>query len=205
MSKVYAPNLTPANLKDWSDGEITRAIRYGIGKEDQALILMPSYEYNHLSESDIAAVVAYLRSLPAVDKANEPSHLGPIAKTLIATNKAPLLAAETIPAKPGYPSKPAEAATPEFGHYLASTACMGCHGPELKGGPIAVGPPDWPPASDLSATGLGKWTEADFVKALREGVNPQGHKLRAPMPIHLTQKFSETEIQALWKYLKTVS
>ncbi|MGE3726633.1 MAG: c-type cytochrome [Candidatus Sericytochromatia bacterium] len=204
MGRVYANNITPGALKDWSDGEIARAIRHGIGKKNQPLVLMPSHDYQYLSASDLASVVAYLRTVKAVAKENQSQKLGPIASMLLVTNKAPLLPAEKIEHAAPFHVKPAETISVEFGKYLSDTACIGCHSPNLKGGPIPGGPPDWPPAKDLTQTGLGKWKEADFVKAMKEGVNSQGEKLKAPMPTALTAKYSETEVKALWAYLQTV-
>ncbi|PIQ28989.1 cytochrome C [bacterium (Candidatus Blackallbacteria) CG17_big_fil_post_rev_8_21_14_2_50_48_46] len=205
MGRIYASNITPAALKDWSDGEIARAIHHGIGKQNQALVLMPSHDYQYLSESDLASVVAYLRSIKAVEKANQAQKLGPVASMLLATGKAPLLPAEVINHQAPFHKKPIEAANAEFGKYLAETACIGCHHADLKGGPIPGGPPDWPPAKDLTQTGLGSWKEVDFTKAMKEGLNPQGQKLQAPMPVALTAKYTETEIKALWAYLQTLT
>ncbi|PKL74755.1 MAG: cytochrome C [Candidatus Melainabacteria bacterium HGW-Melainabacteria-1] len=204
MGKVYAANLTPAALKSWSDGEIGRAIRHGVGKQGQPLVLMPAEEYSNLSQEDLAHVIAYLRSVPAIDKANEPTKLGPVASVLLATDKAPLLSAEKLDhGKPFSPAlQPAE--TVEYGEYLAKTACIGCHQNSLKGGKIAAGPPDWPPASDLTQAALGSWDEAAFIKAMREGVNPSGHKIQPPMPVAMTAKLNDTELKALWNYLKTL-
>jgi mono/diheme cytochrome c family protein len=82
MGKMYGSNLTPASLKDWSDTEIARAIRHGIGRDGKPLVLMPSHDYINFSESDLKAVIAYLRSIPAVTQANGPIALGPVAKVL---------------------------------------------------------------------------------------------------------------------------
>lgn len=204
MGKVYAPNLTPASLKDWSDGEIARAIRHGVNKQGKGLVIMPAEEYINFSEQDMAHVIAYLRSLPAVDKPRQPLKLGPVASVLLATKKAPLISAEHLDHSKGFNPEIKEAVSAEYGHYVAQTACMGCHQPSLKGGPIAVGPPDWPPAADLTQANLGKWTEADFLKAMRSGVNPSGKKIQLPMPIKMTAKYKETELKALWKYLQTL-
>lgn len=204
MGRVYANNITPAALKDWSDGEIARAIRHGVGKQGQPLVLMPSHDYQYLSASDLASVVAYLRTVKDVAKENQSQKLGPVASVLLATDKAPLLPAEKIDHAAPFQSKPTEMPTVAFGKYLSDTACIGCHSPNLKGGPIPGGPPDWPAAKDLTQTGLGSWKEADFAKAMKEGVNPQGEKLKAPMPTTLTAKYTETEVKALWAYLQTV-
>lgn len=199
MGFVYAPNLTPAHLGAWSDDEIGRAIRHGIGKQGQALILMPSHDYLPLSKGDLAAMIAYLRSLPATEKTNTPSRLGPVAHALVAFEKAPsLIPAQIIDHNTAFATKPAEAPGPEFGKYLAQSACAGCHNPQFTGGPIPGGPPDWPPAADL--TTLKNWKESDFNHVLTTGLRPDGSKLQAPMPV--MKALNSTELKALWEYLR---
>jgi cytochrome c553 len=63
VGSLYAPNLTPAGeIKDWSDGEIIRAIREGVHKSGRPLVIMPSEEFRNLSDADVQSIVAYLRS-----------------------------------------------------------------------------------------------------------------------------------------------
>jgi mono/diheme cytochrome c family protein len=65
--RVYGPNLTPGgDLQGWKDGEIMRAIWAGIDKEGLPLIGHPARQYAGLSDADAAALVAYLRSQPAL-------------------------------------------------------------------------------------------------------------------------------------------
>ena len=67
LGRVVAPNLTPGGrLASWSDADLVRAIRHGVSKDGRRLLIMPSEEYNHLSDEDAAALIAYLRSRPAV-------------------------------------------------------------------------------------------------------------------------------------------
>lgn len=65
--QVYARNLTQGGaLKEWTDGEVIRAIRQGIDKEGLPLVGHPSGQYAGMSQEDAAALVAYLRSQPAL-------------------------------------------------------------------------------------------------------------------------------------------
>src|SRR6266536_577076 len=73
--------------------------------------------------------------------------------------------------------------TPEYGQYLADNAgCPSCHGPGLSGGKIPQAPPDTVPAANITSAGLGAWSEADFLKALRTGMRPDGRVLNTFMP-----------------------
>jgi hypothetical protein len=66
LGSYLSANLTPTgSLKDWSDGEIFRVIRNGIDKDGQVLFAMYGARGRHLSDDDIKAVIAYLRSAPA--------------------------------------------------------------------------------------------------------------------------------------------
>jgi len=66
MGMLYAPNLTPSgNIKDWTGGEVVRAIREGVHKDGRSLLIVPSGDFKNMSEEDVKALVAYLRSQPA--------------------------------------------------------------------------------------------------------------------------------------------
>jgi len=80
--------------------------------------------------------------------------------------------------------------------------CTGCHGPELVGGPSHE--PGAPPAANLTPAGIGTWTEADFFKALRSGVRPDGTAINPAMPWASSGRMTDDELRALWLYLRTV-
>jgi len=205
MGQIFAPNITPERLREWTDGEIARAMRHGIGRDGRPLVMMPSQEYQWLSEGDIVAVVTYLRTLPVVNRPSGSIEIGPVMRLLFASGRMPnLLPAERIDHKVPFPRKPPEKVSVDFGKYLAQTACAGCHNEQLSGGPIPGTPPDWPPASNLTPAAIGHWSEADFIKTLRTGVNPDGHRLQKPMPVKLTSQMTDLELKALWAYLKSL-
>jgi cytochrome c553 len=96
-------------------------------------------------------------------------------------------------------------ATPEYGKYLARVSgCDGCHGRTLAGGPIEGGPPDAKPAANLTPTGIGRYTEEDFFRALREGKRPDGSPIDPFMPVKYTKDMTDEEIRAVFAFLKTV-
>jgi len=65
---AVAANITPAGLGDWSDAEIERAIRDGIDQDSNPLLPPMAFAYyKGISDGDMAALIAYLRSLPAVE------------------------------------------------------------------------------------------------------------------------------------------
>lgn len=206
IGTVYAPNITPAALRRWRDDEIAAAIRAGIRPDGRALVIMPSHEYQHLSRDDLAALIAYLRTVRPVARQTPPVHVGPLPRLLYAFGKLPtLLPAETIDVSRGFDDKPHEGPTAAFGRYLAAGSCSGCHGAEYRGGPIAGGPPDWAPASSLRLGSDPRWTLQAFIGTMREGRSAvHGHVLRAPMPVSVLSKMNDVELTALWQYFATL-
>jgi mono/diheme cytochrome c family protein len=188
-----------------SEAELARAIRHGVGQDGRALIFMPATDFFAMSDADVGAVIAYIRNAPPVDKPAPEERPGPIARVLNLTGKMPyLVSALAI----DHQARPAASVKSEvsvaFGRYLAN-GCTGCHGPGFSGGPIPGGAPDWPPAKNLTqdVSGLAKWSEGDFIKAVQLGIEPNGEKVRLPMPWQNFSRLTETEVKALWMYLKS--
>ncbi len=55
------------------------------------------------------------------------------------------------------------------------------------------------------ATGIGKWSEADFVRTIHTGVNPTGHKLHPFMPSRQIARMSDEDLRAVYLYLRTLT
>lgn len=207
MGRVHGPNLTRGKggrIATWTDTDWVRAIRHGVAPDGRALFLMPAEEYQFLSDDDLGALIAFLKSVPAVDRDRVQIELGPVARVLVALEKIKL-PASIIDHPNVKPAAVASGVTPEYGRYVAAT-CMGCHGPNLSGGKIDVGPPNWPEAANLTPHGSGnlaKWTEADFFQAMRAGKRPDGTELNPVMP-RVFGQMDDTELKAIWAYLRTV-
>ncbi|MHB1262834.1 MAG: c-type cytochrome [Gemmatimonadaceae bacterium] len=207
VGRIPAPNLTRGKggvLPKHSDESLVRAIRYGIGRDGHGMRVMPSEEYRNLSDADLAAVIAYVKSVPAVDREMPVMRVDVIPRVLMTMGAMPAVAAEVIPQVPVKHASVPPGPTVEYGRYLASIGCQGCHGPHFSGGRIPGGPPDWAPASNLTPSGIGHYTEADFMRVLREGVKPGGARVRPPMPIGATKQMTDEEIRAVYAFLKTV-
>jgi mono/diheme cytochrome c family protein len=161
---------------------------------------MPSNDFR-FNEADAAAVIAYLRSIPPVDREQPAASIGPVARALSLFTAFPLVTASKIDhatvafnAASGVGTDPVTA-----GKYLvASAGCHGCHGPELKGG---GGPP--PGAANITPVGIGNWSEQDFFTALREHKRPNGLTIDDAMPRGYGQMADE-DLRKIFSYLKTV-
>jgi hypothetical protein len=92
--------------------------------------------------------------------------------------------------------------TKEYGNYLATIGgCKSCHLPDLNGGVPIEGNVL---SANLTPTGIGKWTEADFTKSIRNGIRPDGRVLSAVMPWPYMRHMTDDELRALWTYLRSL-
>lgn len=201
--RVRAPDITPANpdvakyrAEDWD-----RAIRHGVGPTGRPLLIMPSEDYNRLSNEDFGALVAYVRSLPPADGKPGEVRFPWYAQGLYGAGvirDAAQKIDHTLPPSPAI----VPAASPGYGRYVAN-ACIGCHGAELRGGHIPGAPPDWPPAADLRPDGtMKRYTEPQqFVAMMRTGKRPDGTDVSRVMPFSSFAKMNDTDLNALYIYL----
>jgi len=205
--------LSSANLtsgeggvgRTFSDADWVRALRHGVGPNGKSLLAMPSQNYSALSEQDLGALIAYVKSVPPIDHVPPPSEVRPLGRALFVAGQIDALPAERIDqdAPPQVP--PPMGATPEYGHYLVRVGgCADCHGASLSGGPVP-GAPDAPPAVNITPSGaISGWSDADFVKAMRTGINPAGHQIAPFMPWKYIGKLTDDELRAIFLYLRTV-
>ncbi len=195
FGNMVPPNLTPGGpLKSWSDGEIIRAIREGIGQNGSPLLVMPSGSFRKLSDADVEAIVAYLRSQPAVDRATPANNLNVFGAALVGAGALPTSAQPPVVE----PSVMPAGVTPEYGQYLVDViGCRTCHGADLAGGQAGGPNPDGPNLTKLVPT----WTEAGFIQTLRTGVDPTGYPLNSLMPWKSFGGFADDDLKAIYAYL----
>lgn len=208
VAKLHAANLTSGgvagNYQTTADWE--RSIRQGVAPDGRALLFMPSHEFYPISDADLGALISWIKARPASANSFPAQSVGPIGRILLLTGKVPLLPAELIDHAAPRPAAPAVGVTTAYGAYLATT-CSGCHGAGFSGGAIPGAPPEMLSPRNItpdSATGIGKWTETDFAKAVRTGIRPDGTKLKNDMPYDQFAVYSDSEVAALWAYLRTV-
>jgi mono/diheme cytochrome c family protein len=207
IGKLLGPNLTTgegSRTKSYTAADWDRMVRHGV-KPNGVGSPMPSKDFFAMSDQELSDIVSYIRSFPAVNNTVAPVTLGPVGKVLVATGQIQL-SADMHPTKHQITHAvmpPAAVADANFGKHLAQT-CSGCHGEKFAGGPIVGGPPDWPPAKNLTPTGLAGWTYEDFARALKEGKSKNGVALREPMATmpKFAKNMTDIELQALWAYIK---
>ena len=192
IGRLFAPNLTPTHLADWSDGEIIRAIREGIHKDGRSLLIMPSRFFRSLSDDHVAAIVAYLRSQEPIEPDTPPAAMNVIGAILINIFEA--LEAQEPVTEPI--ADPTPGVTAEYGDYLSSITCNLCHGADLRGDDDFGSP-------DLRVI-MPAWSEEQLITLMRTGMRPSGVALDAElMPWELIGGFldSDDDLRAVYRYI----
>jgi mono/diheme cytochrome c family protein len=206
FGRIVAPNLTSGEGgigERYTDADWVRATRHGVAADGRALVIMPSPEFHRLSREDLVAVLSYARQVPPVDRTLPESKLGPIARAMV-TFSAEALPVRALDHDAPFPTAPVEEVSVEYGAYLARTSgCLGCHGPDLSGAPSHE--PGGVPASNLTPAGNpGHWSEADFVRAMREGTRPDGSEIDPAMPWKAMGRMTDVELKAIFAYLRSL-
>lgn len=210
LGQVITPNLTIGKGGIGSlrtDLDLVRSIKHGIRPDGTPLLFMPSTEFYFLSDADLGKVLAYIRSLPPVDKETQPSVLsftGFIAMNIV--KSITFIPAELIPHDQAPPVAPEPGITVEYGEYL-SLSCKVCHGLTLSGGEIPGFPTEWPATPNLTpgkGSRLPTWQEAGFIDILRDG---EKHGLRLSplyMPWKSYRHMTDDELRAVYLYLMSL-
>jgi len=206
---LVVPNLTSgaggvgtANTdEDW-----VRAIRHGVGQDRRGLVLMPSRVFYYLSDDDLGALVAYLKSLPPADHEQPATNLGPIGRVMLALGQLPpeiVPNVTVIDHNAPRPDAPEPGLTVEYGEYLAHT-CTLCHGSSLNGQTVREGGNVYVALNLTQGGEMRGWSGEDFITTLRTGVTPSGHKLIDFMPWKYFGQMTDDELKAVWLYLQSL-
>jgi mono/diheme cytochrome c family protein len=164
---------------------------------------MPSNSFHYLSDEDLGALIAYLKSLPPVDNELPARRIEPLGRLMMAVGMFPPLAVDRIDHTSPPPAAPEPGETVAYGQYLSRT-CTECHGANLNGAPF--GPPGQEvPTPNLTPGGeMASWTEEDYFKTMRSGVTPSGRQLNGEMPWMYFSQMSDEELRAIWLYLQSL-
>jgi mono/diheme cytochrome c family protein len=205
---IAGPNLTAGNprLAAYAEADWVRSVRHGVAPGGRPLRVMPSEDYNRLTNDDLASLVAYVRHLPPATGREQAIVQLPLpARVMYGFGLLPDAVEKIDHSLP--PATPVpEGATVEHGRYVAQM-CLGCHGAQLAGGRIPGAPPDWPAAARLDGgegSAMPRYADTDaFAKMLKSGRRPDGSRI-AVMPFESLAQMSPTDTQALFVYLKSL-
>lgn len=206
--KVYASNITPhkkTGIGRWTDSQLITAIREG-RRPNGTLIapVMPFETYRGLSDSDVKAIVAYLRTVKPVKNA--------VPKAEMRNVKLPPAYGPPVGTVADVPRSDKVA----YGAYIAGPLahCTVCHstpvpgsGPDLKnqlgaGGMKFPGPWGESVATNITPSNLERYSDADLKRVITSGVRPDGSRLKPPMGVSYYAKMSEADQDALVAYLR---
>jgi mono/diheme cytochrome c family protein len=210
IGRLLGPNITTGEggrTAGYAAADWDRIVRHGV-RPDGTPAAMPAEDFQRMSDRELSDIVAYVRAQPPVDSVVPSAALGPLGTMLLATGQL-ILSADAIAEhdRPHAVEPPPAEVSVAFGRHLAGV-CMGCHGAELDGGPIPGGPPDWPPAANLTAhaDGLAGWTYEQFASTMRTGLRPDGTELRPPMAgiTAYAKRMTDVELEGLWAYLASL-
>jgi len=204
--RIAGPNITSGPggvVAGYHPVDWVRSIRHGVSPQGRALMIMPSEDYNRLTDEDIASLVAWIRSLPPAAGRGPVVALPLHVRALYGLGYIRDAAARIDHTLP--PSTPVpEGVTVAHGEYVANM-CQGCHGAGLAGGKVPGSPPDWPSAANLTpgqGTVMGLYPNADSLIAMfRTGRRPDGTAVKV-MPFESLSEMSDTDLRALHRYLR---
>lgn len=210
---AYAPNITPdpdTGIGTWTDEEIIRAVREGIRPDGSVMGPPMSYPfYREISDNDMEAMVAYLRTVPPV------------------RNEVPA-STYNVPLPPNWgpplgevPDVPRDDQV-AYGRYLAHSLghCTDCHTPLVEGqhdfSRIGAGGNVFHSPFGYSWTviaanitqhpeaGIGNWTDAEIERAITDGVSRDGRQLLPFMGFQFYDRIREEDLDAIVAYLRTL-
>jgi mono/diheme cytochrome c family protein len=208
---VYAANITQdkeTGIGAWTDAQIITAIREGKTREGKINFPpMPVPTYNNMSDDDVKAIVAFLRTVkPVHHEVAESKYNIPL---------------QAMPPAKGLPAPPASNRV-AYGRYIVTALahCFECHsGPDANGSPdfdrrlgaggflITLAPGATVRTANITPdpdTGIGKWSDADIRKALTEGVRPDGRHLSPPMPYSFFKNMTDEDLNAVIAFVRTI-
>jgi mono/diheme cytochrome c family protein len=191
-----ADNITPGGvIKERTDGELFRLLRYGYNGDNQVSAVMSNLPYREMSDEDLNSLIAYLRSLEPVEASGKRgSSLNFLAAVMTGSGLFPI--PEPINRAV---TAPARGETAEYGKYVATFGdCRVCHGPDMTGTEPSLTNPEGAPNPRPM---VGTWALEEFIQAMRTGVRPSG--LALEMPWKNASHMDDQDLAALYTYLRT--
>jgi hypothetical protein len=212
---VIVPNITPFNLKTWTDGELLRAITTGVKKDGSAIFpLMPWQYYSKMDREDIYDIIAYLRTLKSHSTSYPKSKLDFPLNILV----------HTMPEKATLGTRPDSHDTIKYGSYLVQSAgCKDCHSQDKQGKLIAglefAGGHEYKINGNTlrsanitpdANTGIGSWSREAFIARFRlyndesKAANVGAADFQTIMPWWEYNGLKDSDLSAIYTYLRTV-
>lgn len=194
--RLTAPNLTEAAAR-YSTEEFARIVRYGVRPDGTTTTGMPSDMFYHLSDEDLARIVAFIKSADPVESDLPDTRYRILARLMIALGRFEVDAARVAALDSRTPA-PEPGTVPEYGQYLAMTNCTECHGMRLEGGFMGQAPP---------VSAAKGYSREQFGRLMEEGVAIGGREpgTMASVARSRFSQFTSQEVDALYAFLQSAS
>lgn len=194
LGRFVAPNLTRV-VREYSDAELERVLRHGVTRDGKSTWVMPSDMFQHMSDEDLGQVIAFLRSVPAVEGPSSELTFRYLARIGIATGKFRPHASTIEHSKP-HPTTMDRSDPMAFGKYLVMNTCSECHGQKLEGNELLKSP-------SLAVTA--GYSNTAFRRLMKTGIAVGGRKLGLMTEVGETRFpwLTEGELEAMQLYLGT--
>ncbi len=201
---IPAANLTPGGIGgQYTDADWEMAIRHGVAPDGRTLVIMPSYHYDSYGDEDLGALIAYLKSVPAVaDDLGERNITFP-GTIIFGVLGYSTWGAAAVDHTNISGTAPAMGETAEYGEYLINiTSCGSCHADNLAGN---ADPNAGPLGPNITMGGeLQEWSKEDFLTLMRTGTKPIGTQISDEMPWQAYSNMSDEELGAIWLHLQAI-
>ena len=192
IGRLSGHNLTRV-VPQYTDEQLASVIRGGVKSDGTGIVFMPSHALVRLADADVAAIIAYLRTVERRPDAAKDTSLGLLARALLVTGMIPLEPDKVDPKQLGPLARPTEAGA--LGPYIARTTCAMCHGLDLHGEEQVQSP-------NLFGI-MPAYTLANFKTLLSTGIATGGRKLglMTEMSRGALKYLSDDEVAAVYAYL----
>lgn len=198
LGTLWAPALTAAHFREWSDGEIIRAIREGVHRSGRSLLIMPSSALHSMSDEDVQSLVAFIRQHEPNAADTPPAQLNLVGALLM--NVANFQTVQ--PPLAGAVSAPPRGPTAAYGDYMLGIGgCRDCHGGNLAG--VPPGTEGVPAGPNLTNVGQ-MYSEEQLIRLLREGIKPDNTHVGEEMPYKEFELYSDDDFRAIFAYLQAL-
>ena len=192
IARISAPNVSRI-AREYSDGELERLIRRGVKRDGTSTWLMPSAMFSHLTDEDLGNIIAYVRSVPAIDGVERELTLRALGRIGVVTQKFQPVAQQI---RGDEAHQPPDRSDPlSHGRYLVMTACTECHGARLEGSEIVKAP---------SLLVAAAYSPDDFAKLMRTGTGLGNRELGLMGEVGRVRfaSFTDPEVDAVRTYLE---
>lgn len=198
LARIPAPNLSQV-VAGYSDAEVERLLRHGVRKNGTGVVIMPSSMLARLSDADVGAIIAYLRTVPPVAHELPARVIGPMGRLGLVIGKFHL-EPDVIDQAALHPAVAPTGDRLAYGRYLALTSCTECHGPELKGAPPDGGP------SGPNLMVASAYSDSAFRAFFKTGTALGNRRLGLMSEVAESRfaHFTDDEVGVLLAYLKTL-